>query len=314
MSNQCVQCEADMDDTAYACARCASLAAEKLAVVVQLTPEARAVSWGLSGRSEGGGSGKPGSRSPGNDDAMDALGEVQNTLTTWARHVAEERGGDLYPVGPTDPIVIAAEALRVQVEWLRHRAEVDEAFRDFAQAAGRMRYVVDGPGAKKYLGPCGAPYLCDGIAVGDQGQPCAECGAPESHPAHELRTCEGDVYGPAGGRSGRCRTCGAEVDQGERRAWLDEQVRDKAFRLAHIADAYGLKLKTLRDWAAERPEVRAENGAIIRSAKPAKLRVHGMDLQGKQLFLVGDVLDLAREAARKRAENEARREQREVAA
>jgi hypothetical protein len=29
-------------------------------------------------------------------------------------------------------------------------------------------------------------YLCDGIAVGDQGQPYAECGRRESHPAHPL--------------------------------------------------------------------------------------------------------------------------------
>lgn len=31
-----------------------------------------------------------------------------------------------------------------------------------------------------------APYLCDGIAVGDQGQPYAECGLPKSHDPHPL--------------------------------------------------------------------------------------------------------------------------------
>jgi hypothetical protein len=207
----------------------------------------------------------------------------------------------------TDPIITAARVLGEQMEWIRHAA--DEQGEPYAagvldeieRCVRRMRGIVDGPRPKRYLGPCGA----------DLSPYCGEDNLDDHLP---VLTCEGDVYGVVGGKAGTCRTCGAQVEQDERRAWLDEQVRDKAFRLAHIADAYGLKLKTLRDWAAERPEVRAENGAIIRSAKPAKLRVHGMDLQGKQLFLVGDVLDLAREAARKRAENEARREQREVAA
>ena len=33
-----------------------------------------------------------------------------------------------------------------------------------------------------------ATYLCDGIAVGEQDQPFAECGTEKSHPAHPMNT------------------------------------------------------------------------------------------------------------------------------
>jgi hypothetical protein len=66
-------------------------AAESLAEIIALTDDARAVAAGLVRHGSGGG-GKPGSRSPGNDDAMDALDAVQGALTTMARAIAEERG------------------------------------------------------------------------------------------------------------------------------------------------------------------------------------------------------------------------------
>jgi hypothetical protein len=218
----------------------------------------------------------------------------------------------------TDPIVAATRFLAGQMEWLRHHPAADEHLDVIERCVRRIRGVVDGPAPKRYLGPCGAvswptEYDSDVRCPSDgemTSRRCWKCGWERFT---EPQPCEGDVYGVVGGKTGTCRTCGAQVDQGERRAWLDDQVRDKAFRLAHIADAYRLRLKTLRDWATDRPEVRADNGVVIRSAKPATLRVHGIDRQGKQLFLVGDVLDLAAAAAARRAENEAKRARREDA-
>jgi hypothetical protein len=90
--NLCVRCARPLADGAYCCATCASQAAEKLALVVEVTPAARDVAQGLSRRSHGGASGKPGSRLPLDLTAMAKLDAVQSTLTTWARHVAETRG------------------------------------------------------------------------------------------------------------------------------------------------------------------------------------------------------------------------------
>lgn len=90
-TNLCVICGRSTPD-GYACASEAAQAAQKLASIADLAPEARRVAYGLTRGSQGGASGKPGSRSPGNDDALDVLTEIENTLTTWARHIAETRG------------------------------------------------------------------------------------------------------------------------------------------------------------------------------------------------------------------------------
>jgi hypothetical protein len=182
----------------------------------------------------------------------------------------------------TDPIVAATRFLAEQMEWIRHHPAADEHLDVIERCVRRIRGVVDGPRPKKYLGPCGADL--DALGIG-----------PESLSGPYVPTvsdpCEGDVYGVVGGKTGTCRTCGAQVAQDERRAWLDDQVRDKAFRAAHIADAYGINVNTIRTWAAR--------GHLVQ---------HGIDRDLRPVYLVGDVLDLARAAAIRRAENEARRE------
>lgn len=93
----CVRCGRPLADGAYCCDRCASQAAEKLTLVVEVTPAARDVAQGLSRRSHGGGSGKPGSRLPLDLTAMAKLDGVQNSLTGWARVISEQRGLDYAP-------------------------------------------------------------------------------------------------------------------------------------------------------------------------------------------------------------------------
>jgi hypothetical protein len=94
VTNECVICGRPTPD-GYADSHCAAQAAQKLAMIADLAPEARNVAYGLSRGSQGGASGKPGSRSPGNDDALDALGEVQSELVGWVRVICEQRGWDV---------------------------------------------------------------------------------------------------------------------------------------------------------------------------------------------------------------------------
>lgn len=76
----------------WVCTGCTARAASQLAAIAELVDDARAVAAGLVRRGGGGGSGKPGPQSPGDDGAMDVLGEVQNMITTLARDIAETRG------------------------------------------------------------------------------------------------------------------------------------------------------------------------------------------------------------------------------
>jgi hypothetical protein len=284
----CAVCLSRPTPDGYACGHCTGRAAGHLAAIIELAPDARLVAAGLVRRGGGGASGKPGSRPPLNDGATDVLDAVTNALTTLARDIAETRGPQSAAEGRTlgDPLTRACSWLLGQMEWLRHA--VDEqgqpyavaAFAEIAQCAGRLRGLVNGPAEQKYLGPCGAETPArtetDGFA----------------HWTVPASTCDGDVYGIRGGSRGRCRTCGAEVAQADRQVWLDGEVRAHAFRASEIEQAYGINANLIRQWAT-----------------PARglVQIHGHDREGRALYLLSHVLDVAATQAAKRAEAQAKR-------
>jgi hypothetical protein len=90
-TDDCLGCLPRLAEDGIVCEQHVRWAAESLAEIIALTDDARAVAAGLVRHGSGGG-GKPGSRSPGNDDAMDAINAVSNALTTMARAIADERG------------------------------------------------------------------------------------------------------------------------------------------------------------------------------------------------------------------------------
>lgn len=187
----------------------------------------------------------------------------------------------------TDPIITAAQFLLAQLDWCRHATDEQGGayavgvFAEIGDCAGRMRSLVEGPAAQRYLGPCGAQVVVD-----DETNRLIE--AYGDDPAAGLvlatRECEGDVYGVPGAEKGRCKTCGATVDQDARRAWLDDVVRDYAYTAAEIADAYRINVNTIRTWLHR-----------------GQLTAHG-EYAGGPLLKLGDVLDLAAESAARREE------------
>jgi hypothetical protein len=88
----CVACQdRPTDGVAYACTRCSTRAAGQLRDIADLTPAARDVAHGQTRR----GPSVAGASGHGlelNLRAQAILDSVQNTLTSWARHVAAERG------------------------------------------------------------------------------------------------------------------------------------------------------------------------------------------------------------------------------
>lgn len=270
----------------YACWGCANRADGHLGDIIELAPDARLVAAGLVRRGGGGGSNKPGSRPPLNDGATDALDEVVNLLTTLARDVAETRGLQIVSAASgsrmvPDPLIAAARFLSDQIGWLRHAIDGTEpyairAFDEIAVCAGRLRGLVNGPGEQKFLGPCHAMVTWD-----DEGNEIPR----------DAR-CEGDVFAYGGAKEGACRECGARWATAKRREWLDGEVRDHAFRASEIEDAYGISANLIRQWAT-----------LGRNL----VQVHGQDAQGRALYLLSQVLDVAAAQAAKRAEAHAKR-------
>ncbi len=182
----------------------------------------------------------------------------------------------------TDRIAVLARFLAANLGWMRHRGELDEFARDVGETAGRMRSLVDGRAEQKYLGPCRAVHSFDATEM--QQRPGEGTFDVE---------CPGDVYAFRGASNGRCRLCGAEWSTRDREAWLDGEVRDRAFRASEIASAYGLKANTIRVWHAR-----------------GRLHEVSRDREDRPLFNVGDVLDLAEADAIRRHEAAVKRERR----
>jgi hypothetical protein len=346
--NLCVCCETRPTPDGYACSGCCNRAGDKLALIAGLAPDARLVAAGLVRRGGGSGSNKPGSRPPLNDGATDTLDEVQNTLTTLARDIADTRGQSAPRHLGRDPIVVAARALQAQIEWMRHALDGAEpyairAFDEIADCAGRLRGVVNGPGEQKFLGPCGSVLAatatpCPGECSCRPDTPTAKlaactacfcftgCHAKVATDA-EGQICVGDVYGYHGAKTGRCKACGAEVATSEREAWLNGEVREHAFEARDIAEAHRLNVKTIRTWAnrgALRTYWRTSADLVIewtdpplddalkgedRAAREAAI-ADELAARGPRLHYVGDVLDLAAADAARRATEQAKRARR----
>lgn len=273
----CVACDRPTAD-GYACTGCTGKARGHLAQIADMTPAARDIAHRQTSGNGGGGAGKPGSTLPLDLGATARLDAVQGVLTTWERHILAERGRWVDHAHPgIDHVVASSTRLQDHLEWMRHRPEVDEFLADVAAAARVIASIARGPSEQKYLGPCGALIVqADDLEV----------------------TCDGDIYGRPGADKGTCRTCGATVDQAERRAWLDDEVRQHAYRASEIEDAYGIKANLIRQWATP------ERGM---------LRVHDRDFLGRARYMLGEVLDLAAAQAAKRAERQAERERRAAA-
>lgn len=297
MTTTCVRCGAEQTDGAYACRRCGiDRPAAQLGDIRDMATAARDVAQRLATRDTPASTGKPGSQLPLDLSATSRLDAVQNALTTLARDIVETRGAQTAPTAAMrltypEPLIRIAQWLTGQLEWLRHATNGDHepwathALGEIEAAARIVAGIARGPGAQRYLGPCGA-------MVGLLPNPVE---LPDVLVTVE---CEGDIYARvyADGTTsttGICRTCQATVATAERQTWLDDQVREHNFRAAHIADAFGINVKTIRTWHLR--------GLLI---------AHGEDRDSRPLFNVGDVLDLARALAVRRAERQAERARR----
>lgn len=274
----CKQCERPIHDTAYICAACESALRRDFESVALVAGEAWTTIARLSrfDRSPGRSAERP---LPFSWEAADATWAAANTLTTWARHIADTRGIPLpEPAGPMHgpvcraqpchhhtcaritsrsrehPMAAVATWLTRQLGWLRHRPEAAEAFDELTDACRLAVRTVDNPPVRWYAGPC-------------------DCGV--------------DLYAAPSARWVRCRDCGTEHDANARREWLLHLAEDQLARASLVAaalTALGLPTKdaTVRKWA--------ERGRLI---------PHGTDHHGRPLYRFGDVLALARDTQRR---------------
>lgn len=183
----CLRCDRPMrHDTALVCTPCGSVLAALLQRTAKLAGEAEVtiarldkVSRGPAQPDEGDDGWWKGEDAlepmalPVNLHAADSYAAAMNTLTTWVRHVLDERGAVTVDTG--HPLELATATLAHNVEWLRHRPEADEAFTDITDACRCIERLVDNRASQVLVGRCGChTWLYAPEHAGDVT--CSGCG------------------------------------------------------------------------------------------------------------------------------------------
>lgn len=192
--SDCVVCTQPSQD-AFLCYRCGEDLARDLLDVPELVDELDTT----RSRQDRIGGDNAGRRSaeralPWKEPASDAAWVLGNTLTTWARDLAETRHVDL------DATTLADTALWLhnRLDWLRAHPAVEEAFGEIVAAVRNARRAVDRPAVLPYAGRC---HECEEHMYARMDRPvvtCRACGHEHNtdrlreslHRAvwHELRT------------------------------------------------------------------------------------------------------------------------------
>jgi hypothetical protein len=168
---------------------------------------------------------------PFNPTASELGWVLRNTLGTWCRLIAEERGRIL---PTTDTPAAVAGWLLHHTGWLRHHRAGAEAVEEITSAVDQIRKAIDRPPGRWFAGPC------------DE--------------------CERDLYALDGAASVHCRDCDLIYDVGARREWLLEQANDQLATAAELARAVSwlgtepLTAERVRKWA-ERKRIVAKGHA-----------------------------------------------------
>lgn len=154
---------------------------------------------------------------PFNPEASEIGWVLRNTLSTWCRLIAEERGKAL----PEDNPAAVARWMLSHVTWLRHHRAGADAVDEITSVVHKVRCIIDRPAERIYAGPC--------------------------------QDCGGDLYGKPGAVSVECRPCGLHYDVAEMVAWMQSEARSRlvtAKEAIVLLGRFGLPLsqKTIEKW------------------------------------------------------------------
>lgn len=241
--------------------------------------------------------------------AADQLWALDNTLTTWARHIAETHDLELPAVRPPERFTVTTRltvrrnrmhlhvdtqvttaphepAGLVAARWLlahAHLIRVDQAAYEIhdeltALAAENTLWTFGRSVPTLFAGKCDAPDVRVDFTDGATLTP-------------RVSTCGADLYAHEGDDDVRCQTCGHTYRLEQRRALILEKMNDQWCRAQLIADSLTtndepINASTLRTWIERDAKLTVHGRATV--GRPLILQV-GIDDDGQPLYLVSDV-------------------------
>lgn len=252
--NRCTTCPRPVPDVAYGCPHCALDLARKLDQLAAFLPELEVT---ISRQDQIGSGGARASGAevplPYRPEVAERAEAIRGELTTWARVVHDETGHVL--VGDTLPAM--ARYIAEAVDWARYRQQWPEFHGGLRPLLGSTLGLIDRPADKVYLGPCRTvnPVTQD--------------------------ACWVDVLAKPGAAFGTCRECGTRHDVAKSREWLLKSLRGALARPVEIADV-------LRQFG----DAKVGYSTIAAYAAKKLITPKGQDGHGRDLFRIGEVLDL----------------------
>ncbi|MFV2094841.1 hypothetical protein ACFHW1_05030 [Micromonospora sp. LOL_014] len=286
MTQTCVTdgCGRPVDGQAYACTSCADRAARDLDQIADLADAAHDVATGQTRRGPAVHGSGDSARLPIRLEVMARLDSATTAVTTWARHIASERGihppsaavgrrsprpeGDRVGQSGRDdlsgPLEAAARWLPAHLEWARHRREWPELARDIHAAARLVRAITDRPADRQLVGAC-------------------QCGEV--------------LYARAHARTVDCGECAAVWDVDASRQALLDHLGDRLLTAAEIAG-----LAVVQDPERDRQRVRRHINVWAGRGPVRGIAQRGQTTDGQPLYQVREVLARIAQAEARAAE------------
>jgi hypothetical protein len=210
----------------------------------------------------------PATRAMVNIDARELMWDALNTLTTWARTLAESRSCEI----PPDWLTWMAH----NAESFRFSEEAEQVWDEITYLNRRLVSAVDRSPSRLYAGPCHAKigHLAEAF-----------------DPAVRDGLCQRDLYAKPGqvaivcdGHRGDEQGCGATHTPEQRRDWLLAAVEDALLPFDTWRTALPGLLPTLPKVPYNTMKAWVDKGRLVPHG-----RAHGGDL-----FRGGDVVELVR--------------------
>lgn len=280
-------CGKPVADNAYACAHCARQLRTALQTIVELSGDLQnAVTrqTAMGSRSEARSTAE---RPPPFDPkASEVAADLRNTVTTWVRHIDDERGltwPERPIIGPlecdiVEPLCAHASCARIRasrrpptiadtarwlsghVEWIRHRREAPEVIGDLRRVARRLAVTVDRPADRVYIGRCGG--------------------------LEDPNGCQADLYARPGADTVQCRECGNVWGVPEQRKWLLDVAKDQLATATEISR-----------FLTQNREHPVAASTIRWFASKGRIAARGHNQLKRPVYRVGDVIDALKESA-----------------
>lgn len=151
MTTTCATCDRPVAD-AHVCTACATRTAARLRTAADLWPELDTTIARLDRMGDPTPrAGRPAPALPVNLAASEVGDVVRNTVTAWARHIADEVGADL----PGD-MPEMMRWLAGRIEWARHQPWAAEAIDELGEVPRLLARALDRPATRTRfpVGPC----------------------------------------------------------------------------------------------------------------------------------------------------------------